>query len=153
MSLFLVVKSSFYFYFTVYCLVAVLSLLVCLEDIDHSTIVCPRVLLQIVNLFQLGNHIKHQLLSLFRPFKPELIDAFLQLLIGLDYIYLSLLVFSGVMVIVSAFLYTLWVHINYFIFSSYYTVTSLPPFIRKLAFLIFKVVCLVSFIAWLLIYR
>jgi hypothetical protein len=102
----------------------------------------------------LGNHIKLQLLNLFRPFKPELMDAFLQLLIGLDYIYLSLLVFSGVMVIISAALYTMFDHHhNYPSFLRYYTVTSMPSFLRKLAFLAFKIFCLVAFIAWLALYR
>jgi hypothetical protein len=38
-----VIKSTFLFYIFVYSLVSVFSLLICLEDIDHSTLVCPRV--------------------------------------------------------------------------------------------------------------
>jgi hypothetical protein len=51
-----IVKNTFVFYLVVYAAVSVFSLLVCLEDIDHFQIVCPRVLSSLNE--QLGHHIK-----------------------------------------------------------------------------------------------
>lgn len=38
-----IVKSTSYFYLLAYSVLSVFSLLICIEDIDHQSIVCPRV--------------------------------------------------------------------------------------------------------------
>lgn len=67
-----VIKNTFIFYLIIYSLVSVFSLLICLEDINHFEVVCPRVSMS-TNI-KLGHNIKQDLLELFLPLRIPLLD-------------------------------------------------------------------------------